>query len=175
MLPRPEADESNETQLVVLGLGANLGDRLTTMVAATEALSELAGLQLAGRSSVYQTAPAGGPPQPDYFNAALSVRTRLAPIELLQQALDIERRLGRLRPDAIRWGPRRIDIDLLWMSQGDLDAPGLQVPHPRLCDRPFALVPLLELVPDATDPRSGLRYDTLAAAQVPLPRIGELY
>jgi 2-amino-4-hydroxy-6-hydroxymethyldihydropteridine diphosphokinase len=169
-----EPQKSDRTQLVVFGVGANLGDRLASLIAAAKALSEVTGLEVAGRSSVYESEPDGGPPQPDYLNAAVSVRTALSPVELLERALEIERRLGRRRPDTVRWGPRTIDIDLLWMSRGSFDGPGLTVPHPRLCDRPFALIPLLELVPDATDPVSGIGYRTRPAAQARLSPIATL-
>ncbi|MBW2455703.1 MAG: 2-amino-4-hydroxy-6-hydroxymethyldihydropteridine diphosphokinase [Deltaproteobacteria bacterium] len=161
-------------QLGVLGLGANLGDRLANLRAAVAALSEVAELRITGRSSVYETPPAGGPPQPDYLNAAIALETNRSPPELLEQVLTIEQNLGRQRPDAVRWGPRPIDIDILWLARDTCDSPGLKVPHPRLTARPFALVPLLELVPDAVDPTTGRRYDSLTAAQLPLQRIATL-
>ncbi len=174
MNPHHTDRRSEETQRVVLGLGANLGDRLANLRAAVAALRELPQLRVTGRSSVYETPPAGGPPQPDYLNAAVALETHLSPPELLAQVLTIEQSLGRRRPDAIRWGPRPIDIDILWLGQDRWDGPGLTVPHPQLTERPFALLPLLELVPDAVDPTTGRRYDSLPAAQYPLQQVATL-
>jgi len=167
-------ERNGEKPLVVLGLGANLGDRLANLRAAAGALGELPEVAVAARSAVYETPPAGGPPQPDYLNAAVAVRTALPLPTLLDELLAVERSLGRRRPDAVRWGPRPIDIDILWSSDGPIDAPGLTVPHPRLTERPFALLPLLELLPDATDPTTGRRYDALPAARHSLPAVATL-
>jgi 2-amino-4-hydroxy-6-hydroxymethyldihydropteridine diphosphokinase len=167
------ADEGGET-LWVIGLGSNLGDRLDHLRRAAEALGALPMVRLVGRSEVIETPPAGGPPQPDYLNAAIAISTALTARDLLDHALAIERQLGRTRPDPVRWGPRTIDIDLLWADRRPVDEPGLQVPHPRLSERPFALVPLLELVPDACDPTSGEPYLELPAAQVGSPSVGKL-
>jgi 2-amino-4-hydroxy-6-hydroxymethyldihydropteridine diphosphokinase len=111
-------------------------------------------------SAVYETA-AVGPPPPAYLNAAALVRWSGAARELLEVALGIEQRLGRVRRE--RWGPRTIDLDVLWIEGEVVDEPGLVVPHPELLARPFALVPLLELVPDARDPRTGRPLPRLAA------------
>ena len=167
------ADEGGQT-LWVVGLGSNLGDRLDHLRRAAEALGALPSVRPVGRSKVIETPPAGGPPQPDYLNAAVAIRTALAPRDLLDHALAIERRLGRTRPDPVRWGPRTVDIDLLWAEGEPVDVPGLQVPHPRLSERPFALVPLLQLVPDARDPASGKPYRDLPAAQGASLAFGEL-
>lgn len=166
-------DEGAEV-LWVVGLGANLGDRLGQLRGAATALGSVGGVRIEGRSAVVQTPPAGGPLQPDYLNAAVTVRTALSPRLLLDQALRIERNLGRIRPDPVRWGPRTIDIDLLWARGVVVDEPGLQIPHPRLSLRPFALRPLLELVPDACDPVSAVRYADLPDARVELPAVASL-
>ncbi len=158
----------------VLGLGANLGDRRAALARAAAALGALADVEILGYSRIYETPPAGGPPQPHYVNAAVSLVTSLPPARLHGAALAIERALGRVRPDAVRWGPRLIDIDLLWFSTGAFAAEGLVVPHPRLVERPFALQPLLELVPDARDPLSGARYADLPAARAPIRAVGAL-
>jgi len=157
------------TSFFVLGLGANLGDRLQNLRAAADAFD-----LVIARSGVYETPPAGGPPQPDYLNAAISLRTTLGPRALLDRALAVERQLGRRRPDPIRWGPRTIDIDVLWWQQGSHHDERLDIPHPRLTDRAFALVPLLELAPDACDPLSGARYADLATARSSIRRIADL-
>jgi 2-amino-4-hydroxy-6-hydroxymethyldihydropteridine diphosphokinase len=138
----------------VVGVGANLGDRLSTMRAAVNELARVA--RVVKTSRVYATTPVGGPPQPEYLNAAVLVAFDGAPLDLLDALLAIEARFGRVRAE--RWGPRTIDLDLLWIDGMAVDDARLAVPHPRLRERAFALVPLLELVPDARDPRTGARY-----------------
>jgi 2-amino-4-hydroxy-6-hydroxymethyldihydropteridine diphosphokinase len=134
----------------VVGLGANLGDPAATLVAAVAELS------LVGRvtaiSALYETDPVG-PPQPAYLNAAVRVRFEGPARGLLGALLDIERRHGRVRRD--RWGPRTLDLDLLWIAGEAVIEDGLVVPHPRLAERRFALVPLLEVAPEARHPLSG--------------------
>jgi len=137
----------------VVLFGANLGDRLKTMRAAARELAGVAVLD--STSHVYRAAPVG-PPQPDYLNAAALVRFGGSPEDLLDALLEIERRLGRVRVE--KWGPRTIDLDLGWIEGTVVETPRLVVPHPRLRERAFALVPFLELVPDACDPRTGERY-----------------
>jgi 2-amino-4-hydroxy-6-hydroxymethyldihydropteridine diphosphokinase len=137
----------------VVGLGANLGDRLATMRSAVVELGRAA--RVLATSSVYATAPVG-PVQPEFLNAAALVSFDGTIEHLLDEILAIERRLGRVRAE--RWGPRTIDLDLLWAGETVTDTDRLVVPHPRLHERAFALVPLLELVPDARDPRTGERY-----------------
>ena len=139
---------------VAIGLGANLGDRLATLREAAARIERLA--PILARSHVWETAPVGGPEQPDYLNAALLVDWTRAPIELLDALMAIEADLGRVR--AIRNGPRTIDLDVLWMEGLTLDDPRLVVPHPRLHLRAFALAPMLEVAPGATEPRSGKPY-----------------
>jgi len=155
---------------VVLGLGSNLGDRETAIASAVRALSAERDLELVGVAPLYETAPFGGPPQSDYLNSAAVFRTGLSPREVLSVALAIERSLGRVRPDPVRWGPRTIDIDVLWIEGITVDEDGLLVPHPRLRERPFALRPLVDLCPDARDPLSGELYATLAAASAPIEK-----
>jgi 2-amino-4-hydroxy-6-hydroxymethyldihydropteridine diphosphokinase len=149
---------------VVLGLGANLGDRLGALRRAVALLAASGELAVAARSSVYETAPVG-PAQPSFLNAAVAVRTRLSLAALLERALGVERALGRVRPDAVRWGPRTIDVDLLWAEGETRDTGDLVVPHPRLRERPFALVPLVEVAPDACDPRTAERYADLCTGR----------
>lgn len=156
---------------VVLGLGSNLGDRAATIDAAVAALRADRALFVRSRSPLYETEPAGGPPQGDYLNAALLVVTALPPREVLDRALAVERSLGRVRPDPVRWGPRTIDIDVLWIEGEAVREPGLEVPHPRLVVRPFALRPLLDVAPDAGDPTTAERYADLPAASAPIRRV----
>jgi 2-amino-4-hydroxy-6-hydroxymethyldihydropteridine diphosphokinase len=137
----------------VVGFGANLGDRLSTMRAALRELSAVARVERT--SHVYETAPVG-PPQPEYLNAAAVLWWERTGEALLDTLLAVEGALGRLRAE--RFGPRTIDLDVLWVEGFCIETERLVVPHPRLRDRAFALVPMLELVPDARDPRSGERY-----------------
>jgi 2-amino-4-hydroxy-6-hydroxymethyldihydropteridine diphosphokinase len=138
----------------VIGFGANLGDRLGAMRAA---LAELAVVARVERTShVYATAPVG-PPQPEYLNAAALVAWEGTSEALLEALLGIEARLGRVR-GAERFGPRTIDLDVLWIDGVAEETERLVVPHPRLKERAFALVPLLEVAPDARDPRTGEPY-----------------
>jgi 2-amino-4-hydroxy-6-hydroxymethyldihydropteridine diphosphokinase len=141
----------------VLGLGANLGDRLATLRLAVDRLSRVS--EVLARSSVWESRPLGGPLQPDFLNAAVLVRWQATPIALLDETLRIEQELGRVR--TIHHGPRTIDLDMLWIggkASDVVDEARLVVPHPRLHERAFALAPLLEVAPAAVDPRSGRRY-----------------
>lgn len=131
--------------LAVVGLGGNLGDRLGTLRAAASRVAELGVVR--ARSTVYETAPVGGPPQPPYLNAALALDTALSPDELMRALLAIEASLGRVRAE--KNGPRTIDLDLLWIDGVTLRTKDLEVPHPRLLSRAFALGPLLEVAPAA--------------------------
>jgi 2-amino-4-hydroxy-6-hydroxymethyldihydropteridine diphosphokinase len=137
----------------VVGIGANLGDRLATMRRAAGALARVARVE--AKSRVWSTAPVG-PPQPEFLNAAVLLSYEGLPQKLLVDLLAIEAELGRVRQE--RWGPRAIDLDFLWAEGVVLATISLTLPHPRLRERAFALVPMLELVPDATDPRTGERY-----------------
>jgi 2-amino-4-hydroxy-6-hydroxymethyldihydropteridine diphosphokinase len=131
-----------------IGLGSNLGNRVGHL---HEALDRLAAVtRLVAMSSIYETAPVGGPDQGAYLNAVVVVETDLEPRRLLDVMLDVESRMGRVRRE--RWGPRTIDLDLLLHGDSAVDEPGLTVPHPRLTERRFALEPLLEVWPEATLP-----------------------
>jgi 2-amino-4-hydroxy-6-hydroxymethyldihydropteridine diphosphokinase len=128
-----------------LSLGSNLGDKSGNIAAALAAL-EGPDLRVLARSADYRTAP-WGPIEQDWFvNACARVETALAPRELLARALDVERRMGRVRD--VRWGPRLIDIDVLCMPGVTLDTPALILPHPRMLERAFVLVPLAEIARD---------------------------
>src|SRR5262245_41640302 len=125
---------------VAIGLGANLGDRLGTLREAAARLARSA--TILARSRVWETAPVGGPPQPDYLNAALLLDWDGTPIDLLDRLMKIEADLGRVR-DVLN-GPRTIDLDVLWIENVSVDERRLVVPHPRLRLRAFALAPMLE-------------------------------
>jgi 2-amino-4-hydroxy-6-hydroxymethyldihydropteridine diphosphokinase len=139
----------------VVGIGANLGDRLATMREAARRIDGAAPVR--ARSRVYETAPVGGPAQPPFLNAAVLVTFAGDPIALLDGLLAIEASLGRVRRE--RWGPRVIDLDVLWIEGLTVDLPRLAVPHPRLRERAFAVRPLLDVAPDARDPRSATPYE----------------
>jgi len=152
--------------LAVIGIGSNLGDRRATIEAAIETIAKLPGVELVARSSVWRTDPVGGPPHPDFYNAAVAVRCRMPLSGLMRELLGIEARFGRVRGE--RNAPRTLDLDLLWVEGQRLrlsepDGLDLEVPHPRLHERAFALVPLLEVVPGAADPTTGKLYALLLA------------
>ncbi|MCA9596934.1 MAG: 2-amino-4-hydroxy-6-hydroxymethyldihydropteridine diphosphokinase [Myxococcales bacterium] len=144
----------------VIGLGSNLGDRLARLRAGVQGCAENG--TIVAVSTLFETDPVGGPKQGPYLNAALRLDSELSPETLLDALLAVERRQGRER--RVRWGPRTLDLDLLW-------SPGLQrsvapsLPHPRLAERGFALIPLLEVAPDARDPGSGRPYAELLPGQ----------
>lgn len=141
---------------VVIGIGANLGDRLATMHEAVRRVARVDGVTVSRRSRVYETTPVGGPPQPPFLNAAILVQSTLAPAALLAALLRVEVELGRVRGvGEVRFGPRTVDLDVLWIDGLVVDEPGLAVPHPRMHIRAFALVPLLDVAPGAVDPRTG--------------------
>jgi 2-amino-4-hydroxy-6-hydroxymethyldihydropteridine diphosphokinase len=144
----------------VVGIGSNLGDRRSTLDAAVDRIAELPRTRVLARSEIRETAPVG-PPQGPYLNGALRVMTAFDPEPLLEALLDIERGLGRIRGH--KWGPRTVDLDILWIRGVSLWTPRLSVPHPHLAERLFALEPLVEVCPDAADPATGVAYRDLLA------------
>jgi 2-amino-4-hydroxy-6-hydroxymethyldihydropteridine diphosphokinase len=130
--------------IVYIGLGANLGDRESTIRTALELLAADGDVQVDAVSSLSETDPVGYEDQPRFLNGAAALRTQLAPRALLDRLQDIERQLGRDRSGP-RFGPRTIDLDLLLYGSAEIDEPGLEIPHPRLHERPFVLEPLAEL------------------------------
>jgi 2-amino-4-hydroxy-6-hydroxymethyldihydropteridine diphosphokinase len=152
-------DGRKETEQVFLGLGSNVGDRLASLESALVKIAELPDCRLLRTSGFYETRPIGGPSgQANYLNAVCQIRARFSPPELLAATQRVERELGRRREEEPeRWGPRRIDIDILLWGESVLDRPELVIPHPRLAERAFVLAPLAELAPDAMHPTTGLR------------------
>ncbi len=129
-----------------LGLGSNLGDRLANLRAAVGALPDVVAV-----SSVYETDPVGGPEdQGPFLNAVVQLATERSPRQLLEAAAAAEAAAGRVR--TVRWGPRTLDVDVLWVDGASVAEPDLVVPHPRLWERAFVLVPLAELAPDLATP-----------------------
>ncbi|MEM6436598.1 MAG: 2-amino-4-hydroxy-6-hydroxymethyldihydropteridine diphosphokinase [Cyanobacteria bacterium P01_D01_bin.115] len=143
-----------------IALGSNLGDSLTILQGAIAALTQPPHITVTTCSSIYTTAPVG-PPQPDYYNACALLKTNLAPEELLRTLLQIEMTFGRVRRE--RWGPRLLDLDLLLFGNVVMTTPTLQLPHPRMHERPFVLVPLAEIASHWVDPISGKAIAQLAA------------
>lgn len=133
--------------IAIIGVGSNLGSREASIRAASRLLAAHPALALTACSALHET-PALGPVQPDYLNAAFRLETSLAPTELLALLLRTERRLGRVRKPEQRWGPRSLDLDLLWDERGALQTKGLLLPHPGLSERAFALGPLLQVAPE---------------------------
>jgi 2-amino-4-hydroxy-6-hydroxymethyldihydropteridine diphosphokinase len=146
---------------MVVGLGSNLGDRRATLLAAIGAMTATERVEVIARSSLWQTSPVGGPPQDDFYNAAVLLRTSVDPKAMLATLLAIEARFGRQRSG--RNLPRTLDLDLLWIDGVAVTLPSLEVPHPRLRQRAFALAPLVEVAPDAVDPGTGTAYSAILA------------
>lgn len=134
---------------VYLLLGSNLGDRLQIMEAARESIHAQIG-EISAQSSIYETAPWGVLDQPSFLNQIIKVDTELAAEEVLRIILEIEHELGRVRYE--RWGARVIDIDILYFDSLVLDSSRLTVPHPRLHERRFTLIPLAEIAPSFIHP-----------------------
>jgi 2-amino-4-hydroxy-6-hydroxymethyldihydropteridine diphosphokinase len=143
--------------LAYIALGANLpgpaGTPEATLAAAAVRLASLGGI--AARSSLYSTAPVGLADQPRFLNAVIALETSLTPLELLSAVLLIEREFGRDRSASVPNGPRTLDLDILLYGDLVLGEAGLEVPHPRLAQRAFVLVPLNQIAPNFRDPRSG--------------------
>lgn len=144
----------------LVALGSNLDEPVRRLRAGLAAIAALPKTKLVRASSFYRSAPVGYRDQPDFVNAAAEIETALAPRELLDALLDIERSQGRVRD--IPNGPRTLDLDIVAYGEQVIDEAGLAVPHPRMQDRAFVLVPLAEIAPDAVIPLRG-RVRDLAA------------
>ncbi len=132
-----------------LGLGSNLGDRQRNLEQAVAALKRTPGIQLARVSSFRLTPPFGVQDQPEFLNAVVEIMTELEPTSLLTAVKDIETKLGRV--PSYRWGPRRIDIDILLYDHLRWESPELTIPHPGILERPFVMEPLAELAPEVLE------------------------
>jgi 2-amino-4-hydroxy-6-hydroxymethyldihydropteridine diphosphokinase len=130
----------------VFSVGSNMGDRLANLQAGVEGLRRTPGVDVVAVSSVYETDPVGGPEQPAFLNAVVVVDTELTPEALLASVQDIEDTAGRVREE--RWGPRTLDVDLLVVGAQTRNDENLQLPHPRVAERAFVLVPWAEVDPD---------------------------
>jgi 2-amino-4-hydroxy-6-hydroxymethyldihydropteridine diphosphokinase len=135
-----------------IALGSNLGDSLIILEAAIQTLIETPAIKLLAKSSWYKTKPIG-PPQPDYLNGCILLQVDIVADLLLEILLKIENKFGRIRKQ--KWGARTLDLDILLYGNQVINTPRLQIPHPRMCDRAFVLVPLAEIAPDWVEPVSG--------------------
>ncbi len=154
-----------------IGLGSNIGEREAHLAAAVAAISRLRNATLVSVSSIIETEPVGPVPQGRYLNAATRISTSLSPAELLRELLEVERSRGRDRTTEARWGPRTLDLDLLLYGDRTISEPGLVVPHPRLHERAFVLVPLAQVWPDARVPGQNRTVAELLAAISPPERL----
>jgi 2-amino-4-hydroxy-6-hydroxymethyldihydropteridine diphosphokinase len=132
----------------IIALGSNLGDKAANIAQAIERLTARGDVTLVSRSADYRTEPWGNTDQDWFVNACIGVATQLAPHALLARCLEVERELGRTR--STRWGPRVIDLDILVYRNETIATSGLTLPHPRIAERAFVLVPLAEIAPDLT-------------------------
>ena len=146
-----------------IALGTNLGDRLQYLKQALELLRQNAGIDITALSAIYETAPVGGPDQGAFLNACAALKTALSPTKLLLEMLAIEDKLGRVRKE--RWGPRVIDLDLLIYDQVRMNTPLLGLPHPRLSERDFVLVPLADIAPALVIPGQNKKVAAILAAR----------
>ena len=143
--------KQNKVQAAI-ALGSNLGESITILENALLELNNTPGVKLISRSNWYQT-KAIGPVQPDYINGCALLEVELTPLKLLEILLDIEIKAGRIRAE--RWGPRTLDLDLLLYGDLILNTPKLEIPHPRMLERAFVLVPLAEIAANWIEPVSG--------------------
>ncbi|MBI3324242.1 MAG: 2-amino-4-hydroxy-6-hydroxymethyldihydropteridine diphosphokinase [Candidatus Omnitrophica bacterium] len=135
---------------VFIGLGSNQGDRLQSLSRAVRRLAQLPSTRTAQMAPIYETKPIGGPPQPDFLNSVVELETSLSPHELFAWLQALERELGRT--PGPRWGPRVIDLDLLFYDEMVIEEPAFTIPHPRLHERAFVLEPLVQLAPEFVHP-----------------------
>lgn len=140
------------TALCAVALGSNLGDSRAIVASALERLAATPHIHVQVTSSWYQTVPIG-PPQPDFINGCTLLQVEIPPQSVLETLLQIEAQFGRVRQAC--WGPRSLDLDLLLYNDLILDTPTLQIPHPRMHERAFVLVPLTEIAPNWIEPVSG--------------------
>lgn len=147
---------------VLLGVGSNLGDRAAYLRRALDTLTE--GGDVTAVSGVFETEPVGGPDQGAYLNVVVALRSALSPRRILARCQALETDAHRER--SVRWGPRTLDVDILWIDGETVDEPDLVVPHPRMRERGFVMVPLAEVAPDVAAGR--------AADHEGVLRVGEL-
>jgi 2-amino-4-hydroxy-6-hydroxymethyldihydropteridine diphosphokinase len=157
-------DPSYPVRGAYIGLGSNLGDRLSYLQLAVDALARVPGVRVKAVSRVYETAPVGGPPQDPYLNAVVAIETNLTEEELLHRCQQIEQLAARERAE--RWGPRTLDVDILLVDNTTYDGPDLTIPHPRMWERGFVLAPLRDVAPELVD--ANATWEGVSDAGVPL-------
>jgi len=143
-----------------IALGSNIGESEAILEGALKTIEQTPGITIKAQSSWYKTAPVGGPSQPDYLNGAAILQVQLSPQKLLKTLLKIEQKFGRVRRE--RWAPRTLDLDLLLFDDLIIETPELEIPHPRMTQRAFVLVPLAEIAPDWIEPVTGESISQLA-------------
>ena len=174
--PAPAPPVRAPERSAVIALGSNLGDSRDILAGAARAVAGLSGLRLTALSPVYETAPVGGPVQPDYLNAVLLAETRLPSRTLLDRLHEIEADFDRVR--LVRWGPRTLDLDIITVAGERSDDPELTLPHPRAHERAFVLAPWHDADPGAVLPGygpvaallAGLDQSGIRRSAVPLER-----
>jgi len=144
---------------VYLSIGTNMGERYENLQHAVDLLKEKKELELIRVSSVFETAAVGYTDQADFLNIAVHLKTAISSVEMLKICQEIERELGRVRE--FRWGPRVIDLDILLYNQENIETENLIVPHPRMYERAFVLVPLVEITPSPFDEQLQHAHDLL--------------
>lgn len=153
-------------EIVYVAIGANLGNREATFAAAIRSIEAEPDLLLLAASPVFEAEPVGPGPQGSYLNAVLRLRAWLSPIELLMRLQRIESALGRDRSASVeRWGPRTIDLDILFFGERCIELPDLVVPHPRAHERAFVMMPMAELDPGLAHPILGETMWTIARSR----------
>ena len=135
-----------------LGLGSNVGDRKAQLDQSIRILNETEGINVIQTSPIYETEPVGYVEQPQFFNQCIEIETSLTPHDLLKACLGTEQQLHRVRD--IRWGPRTLDVDILLFEEQIIDEDDLIIPHPRMLERSFVLIPLNDIAPDFTEPHT---------------------
>ncbi len=146
-----------------LSIGTNMGDREAHLTQAIQVLRGTDGIKSVETSSIYETAPVGVTDQADFLNLVVCLTTKLTPYELLAECQRIEQELGRVR--TIRWGPRTVDLDILLFNNETIESETLSIPHPRMKERAFVLIPLTELAPTCINPVTGRHYREEPAMQ----------
>ena len=135
-----------------LGLGSNIGDREQQLQEAIRLIDSTEGIDVVQTSPIYETAPVGYTDQPNFLNLCIEINTELSPQALLQHCLETEQHLHRVRD--IRWGPRTLDVDILLYGNEVVEEEDLSIPHPRMNERAFVLIPLNDIAPNKVEPRS---------------------
>ena len=151
-----------------IGLGSNLGDKAGNIGRAVQLLAAAPGIELRAKSRLYRTEPWGDSAQDWFLNACILIGTHRQPAEILAECLQVEESLGRIRDRSRRYGPRTIDLDLLFYDDLVVDKAGLTLPHPRLFERAFVLVPLAEIAPEAQVPGHGRVADLVKSVDTSL-------